>query len=105
MADYIDAGGYVYVGVYAVDPGATARWIETDYVNITITTTGTPVGSLEHRWTTDNIPIGYTALNLYVRGLSTAPGDDTFSIEYSTAAVGGPYIPTGIAINQGVMTT
>ncbi|MCK5039134.1 MAG: CxxxxCH/CxxCH domain-containing protein, partial [Thermoplasmata archaeon] len=105
MADYIDAGGYVYVGVYAVDPGATARWIETDYVNITITTTGTPVGSLEHRWTTDNIPIGYTALNLYVRGLSTAPGDDTFSIEYSTAAVGGPYIPTGITINQGVMTT
>ncbi len=73
-----------------------------DYIKVIVTTAG-GAPSLEHKWTTDSIPAGYTALNLYVRALSTAPGDDVFSVFWSNDDIS--YVDTGININNVAMTT
>ena len=71
-----------------------------DYVWLNGTGAGVP--SLEHKWTTDSIPAGYDALNLYVRGLSSAPGDDVFSVFWSNDDVS--YADTGLDIDQAAMS-
>ncbi len=72
-----------------------------DYVWLNGTGVGAP--SLEHKWTTDSIPAGYDALNLYVRGLSSNPADDVFSVFWSNDDVS--YADTGINIDQAGMST
>jgi hypothetical protein len=103
MADYVDSGGYVYLGIRVVDPGAQARWVRTDYVNVTIFTSIPDSYSLEHRWRTVNVPTGASVMELSVTARTNSGADDTFSFGYSTV-LGGPYTPT-ITVNSATMAT
>lgn len=76
LANYIDASGNVYIGIFSPDPGATARDVQTDYINITVSYTGP---CIDHRWRW-NMGSNPT---FYIEGSNPAGSDSTFALQWS----------------------
>ncbi len=79
VQNYVDASGYVYLGIFSEDTGEwfSARYVETDYVNVTIHHNQM---LLEHRWQFD---MGSNP-TFYVDASNPASSDSDFQLQWSS---------------------